>query len=303
MTERRYADPSALRQALTDRLRLLVRQRPGVQLADLQRQFAYDRLLGRVFVAEPEAWVVKGATALLARMSGSARHTVDIDLYRRVAGLAEAELALRAAASLDLGDFFRFELSPGRQVAQGRATLRIPVIAYLGATEFARFHVDLVTDLVMTGEPDAVDALVPFEIPGIDPVRYRAYPLADHVADKVCAFVEVHPRALGPAQPSTRYRDLADLALVAHTQTIAANDLRRALASEVRRRGLHMPPGLPSPEAAGWRAGYARVARDVPGLPERELDAAMATVRRFLDRVLDGTAAGTWDPRALTWSG
>jgi hypothetical protein len=26
-------------------------------------------------------------------------------------------------------------------------------------------------------------------------------------------------------------------------------------------------------------------------------------VRRFLDPVLDGTAAGTWDPRALTWSG
>jgi Nucleotidyl transferase AbiEii toxin, Type IV TA system len=303
MTDRRYGEPAALRQALTDQLRRLALARPGAQLADLQRQFAYDRLLARVFVAEPEAWVVKGATALLARMHGSARHTVDIDLYRRFAGLDEAELALRAAASLDLGDFFRFELSPGRQVAQGRATLRIPVIAYLGATEFARFHVDLVTDLLMTGEPDEVAALVPFEIPGIDPVRYRAYPLADHVADKVCAFLEVHPRALGPAQPSTRYRDLADLALIAHTQTIAADDLGRALASEVRRRGLQIPPELPSPGAAGWRAGYARVARDVPGLPERELEAALATVRRFLDRVLDGTAAGTWDPRALTWSG
>ena len=62
--------------------------------------------------------MVEGATALLARMHGSARHTVDIDLYRRFEGLDEAELALRAAASLDLGDFFRFELSPGRQVAQ-----------------------------------------------------------------------------------------------------------------------------------------------------------------------------------------
>jgi len=59
----------------------------------------------------------------------------------------------------------------------------------------------------MTGEPDEVAFLVPFEIPGIDPVRYRAYPLADHVADKACAFLEVHPRALGAAQPSTRYRD------------------------------------------------------------------------------------------------
>lgn len=303
MTERRYRDPAALRQALTDRLRRLVRGRPGAQLADLQRQFAYDRLLGRVFIAEPEAWVVKGATALLARMHGSARHTVDVDLYRRYAGLDEAEVALRAAASLDLGDFFRFELSPGRRIPQGRATLRVPVLVYLGATEFARFHVDLVTDLVMTGEPDEVAALVPFEIPGIDPVRYRAYPVADHVADKVCAFLEVQPRAFGPAQPSTRYRDLADLALIAHTQTIAADGLQRALASEVRRRGLELLPGLPSPEATGWRAGYARVARDVPELPERDLEAALATVRRFLDPALDGTAAGTWDPSDLTWSG
>jgi hypothetical protein len=45
------------------------------------------------------------------------------------------------------------------------------------------------------------------------------------------------------------------------------------------------------------------VARDVPGLPERDLEAALATVRLFLDPVLDGTAAGTWDPRDLTWSG
>lgn len=303
MTERRYPDPAALRQALTDRLRLLVRQRPGAQLADLQRQFAYDRLLSRIFVAEPEGWVLKGATALLARMQGSARHTIDVDLYRQSGGLADAEVALRAATSIDLGDFFRFEPSPGRRIASGSATLRIPVVAYLGATEFARFHVDLVTDLPMTGEPDEVGALVPFDIPGLDPVRYRAYPLADHVADKVCAFLEIHPRALGPAQPSTRYRDLADLALIAHTQTIAADGLRRALESEVRRRELQLPPGLPSPEADGWRAGYARVARDVPGLPERDLDGALATVRRFLDPVLDGTASGSWNPSGLTWSG
>ena len=73
MTEPRYGDPAALRQALTDQLRRLALARPGAQLADLQRQFAYDRLLGRVFVVEPEAWVVKGATALLARMHGSER--------------------------------------------------------------------------------------------------------------------------------------------------------------------------------------------------------------------------------------
>jgi hypothetical protein len=302
MTERRYADPAALRQAITDRLRQLARQRDGAQLADLLRQFAYDRLLSRIFASEPEAWVVKGATALLARLSGSARHTVDVDLYRRDGGLEEAESALRAAASIDLGDFFRFALSPGRRIAQGRATLRVPVIAYLGATEFDRFHVDLATGLAMTGEPDEVAPLVPFELPGIGSVRYSAFPIADHVADKVCAMLELHPRAAGPARASTRYRDLADLALIAHTQTVAASDLRHSLTSEARRRGLRMPGALAAPGAPGWRTGYARVARDVPGLPEHDLDAALATVRRFIDPVLDGTAAGDWNPSSVIWS-
>jgi hypothetical protein len=302
MSERRYADPAALRRAIADRLRQLAHERPGTQLTDLQRQFAYDRLLARVFGVEPEAWVLKGAAALLARLGGSARHTLDVDLYRPDAGLDEAEAALRAAASADIADFFRFALDPGRRIAEGRATLRIPVTAFLGATVFARFHVDLVAGIAMTGRPDEVPPLVPIELPGIARVRYRVYPIADHVADKVCALLEVHPRAGGPAQASTRFRDLADLVVIAHTQPVVAGPLRRALTSEARRRGLSLPTRLATPGAPGWRTGYARVARDVPGLGERDLDAAMATGRRFLDPVLDGTARGSWQTDRLDWA-
>ncbi len=302
MTDRHYSDPAALRQALTDRLRQLARDRPGAQLSDLQRQFAYDRLLARVFSAEPEAWVLKGATALLARLEGSARHTLDVDLYRRGARLDEAEVALRVAASADLSDYFRFTLEPGRRIAEGRATLRVPITAYLGATEFARFHVDLVSGVVMTGEPDDVSPLVPIDLPGIASVHYRAYPIVDHVADKVCALVELHPRAGRPAQASTRYRDLADLAVMTHTQSMGAAALRKALASESSRRGIELPTTFSAPDAAGWRTGYARVAKDVPGLAERDLEAALATVKQFLDPVLGGTASGSWRPDRQHWT-
>ena len=83
MTDTPYGDPGALRRALTDRLRRLARERGGSQLPDLQRQFAYDRLLFRVFVDDQDRWVLKGAAAMLARLQGHARHTVDIDLYHR----------------------------------------------------------------------------------------------------------------------------------------------------------------------------------------------------------------------------
>lgn len=302
MSAPRYADPGALRQAIADRLRGVARDRRGAQVSDLQRQFAYDRLLARLFRAEPEAWVLKGATALLARLHGSARHTLDIDLYRRGAALEEAEAALRAAASTDVGDYFRFTLEPGRRIAERRATLRVPVTAYLGATVFARFHVDLVSGVLMTGEPDDVSPLVPVELPGVVSVHYRAYPIVDHVADKVCALIEVHPRAGRPAQASTRYRDLADLAVIAHTQPVDAASLRTALASESGRRGIELPMALSAPAASGWRTGYSRVARDVPGLAERDFEAGLATVKRFLDPILGGTATGSWRQDRQEWT-
>ena len=72
----------AFRRALTDKLRDLA-TRSRWTLQQLQRQMAYDRLLERLYLVD-EGWIIKGATALLARDIG-VRGTVDIDLYREVA--------------------------------------------------------------------------------------------------------------------------------------------------------------------------------------------------------------------------
>jgi len=68
MSANPYGDPTAMRNAIADRLRPLARER-GVELSSLQRQFAYDRLLSRVFRSEPDRWVLKGATAMLASLT------------------------------------------------------------------------------------------------------------------------------------------------------------------------------------------------------------------------------------------
>jgi hypothetical protein len=66
-----------------------------------------DRPRQRRYLVD-EGWIIKGATALLARDIG-VRGTIDIDLYRDVAReIAEADL--RQAAALDIGDWFRFEI-------------------------------------------------------------------------------------------------------------------------------------------------------------------------------------------------
>ncbi len=48
-------------------------------MPQLRRQFAYARMLARVFLHYPERWVLKGATGPLARILGEARHSMDVD--------------------------------------------------------------------------------------------------------------------------------------------------------------------------------------------------------------------------------
>src|SRR5712692_9794679 len=102
--------------------------------------------------------------------------------------------------------------------------------------------------------------------------------------------------------PSTRYRDLADLALFAHSVNVDAEPLRNVLAAEASRRHLQLPVALPEPDGPGWRAGYARVAREAPNLVEKDLDAALVTVRSFLDPILSSTARGSWNYDAVQWT-
>ncbi len=289
----RYATPAAFRRALTDRLRMVAGD--GLwTLPQLQRQVTYDRLLERLYVVD-DSWIVKGATALLARGLG-VRGSLDIDVYRSAAReVAEADV--RRAAALDVGDWFRFEAGGGASIA-GNAT-RIPVTSVIGTTSWCEFHVDLVGgDIRMTGRPDDVAPLVRGAIPEVQQRGYRTYPLVDHVADKVAA---TYARYGAAAIPSTRYRDLVDLVSIVSGASVDASGQRAALESEFNRRGMTLPERFNVPDRRLWEPGYAAEAkRSLLGVG-RTLDSALAIVRAFIDPVLDGSAIGAWDSATATW--
>lgn len=297
MSEKRtYSSPAAFRRALTDRLRRKA-QTERWTLLQLQRQFAYDRLLERLYRVD-RGWIVKGATALLAR-DLSVRGTIDIDLYREVVS-DQAEEELREAVARDIGDWFHFEVGPRRSVADGGTAVRLPATAYIGGAQWAEFHIDLVgSDMRMTGEPEHVPPLAALTMPDVEQHGYRAYPLEDHIADKVAATFERYGSA---SQPSTRYRDLVDLVAIVTAASVPAGSQVKALRSEARRRGLALPTRFAVPDRGLWQGGYAREARQslLPGA--QTLDEALAIVSPFLDPLLDGTAAGRWDPERREWN-
>jgi len=290
-----YASAQAFGAAITDRLKGLAAV-DGYSVSQLRRQLAYDRLLARLFSGDPQEWILKGGVSMIARLS-VARHTADVDLVA-LADTAEAALiALHQAAARYLGDFFSFRFEPPRLLVQGLEGLRIPTEARLGPRLFERFGVDLVTGAVITGRAEVAEPLLAFEVPGLIRPRYRLYPLVDSIADKVMAIAEVHH-----GRPSTRFRDLVDLVLIAHSHHVDADELTGALSSEGRRRGLPLMRELVVPELTLWRKGYATVANDVPGLTEKDLAEALALVKELVDPVLAGRVHGeTWTPRDLAW--
>jgi hypothetical protein len=291
----KYATPAAFRAALTAKLANLARDSKWT-VQQLRRQFAYDRLLERLYMLD-DGWVVKGAVALLARDLG-VRGSLDVDVYRAKAADA-AEADLREAAARDIEDWFRFEIGPRRVVSDDSKAVRFPVVAYIGQQEWERFHIDLVgSDLRMTGEPDEVPAIAQVDMPELQQKGYRAYPLADHIADKVAATYE---RYGASRQASTRYRDLVDLVAIARGASVDAERATASLRSEFERRSLALPSTFDVPDRALWEAGYVREAATSLLTDAATVDEALAVVRPLLDPLLQGTARGLWSREQSAW--
>ncbi|WP_182874729.1 nucleotidyl transferase AbiEii/AbiGii toxin family protein [Microbispora sp. H10670] len=289
-----YTSPHAFGTAITDRLRKTAGDSP-YSTTQRRRHFAYDRLLARLFGSNESGWIQ--GVALLTRLS-TARHSADVDVVARADSPEAGLSALCTAAETDLGDFFVFRFDRPRTLIQGVEGIRVGVEAWLGPRRFERFGVDLVTGGVITGEPEVSSPIFALDIPGLVRPAYRLYPLVDTIADKVMAMLEVHN-----GRPSTRFRDLVDLVLIARSRSLQAQALCTAFASEAHRRELFHEAELCVPDEAMWTAGYATVVADLPWMAERSLNEALVVAKALVDPVLAGRlTSGTWDPLTLTWN-
>lgn len=291
-----YRSAEALRAALTDRIAVAA-ETGGFTIGQLRRQFAYDRLLTRIFTTDKGNWILKGAGGLLARIPDHARHSLDVDLFHQGQIETGIEQLQQLGAADTFGDYFTFDITTKRPRASGAINVDLSVVAYLGEREFERFKIDLVVSSNMTATPETVDPINPVQVPGLPVTTYRVYPLVDHIADKHAAMLETHS-----GQESTRYRDLVDLVVIASSQRVDAAALRKALLSEYAHRRLVVPAEISLPSAK-WIAGYEQAAKMAPNVTRTSATEALALVAKMVNPVLAGREHGTWNPSTEAWDG
>jgi hypothetical protein len=296
-----YADGGAVQAAIKSAAQRDARAQT-VGVSDLIRQATFDRFLCRVFSEEPPKFVLKGGTGMLARVA-TGRATRDIDLSAGVVDLDAAIKDLIAAASVDLGDHFRFVFSSRTDQLQGdnqpdTRGARIGFDVYVGVSKRESLSIDVAVGHEPTGPLLRRGPANRLDLSRLQTFDYVLYPTVDQIADKLCATIATYGEK---AAPSSRVKDLVDLVTIALTEYVDGSQLKVAIVTECMRRNLEVPLkfGIPT----GWATRYSRLARRVEPLADfHEVNDAEMRVAEMLDPVLSQSVnSGTWDPAAGKW--
>lgn len=306
-----YGDWRSLEQAIKDAAKNAARQAgPGISAASVHaqiRQARFDRFLSRVFAeGEQSEWLLKGGMSMLARVPRS-RTTKDVDLAAlHASDLADAERALSALVAANLGDHLTFRLirsvPTGLGENQPGVATRRCVFACLDVdygTQIDTVVVDLVVGPPPVGCPEVVEPANRLHLrrPLIT-FPYRLYPVADQIAEKVCATMDTQYPG---GKPSTRVKDLVDLVVIVHTQTVRFDEFQAAIDSKRRLSGIAPFDHFDVPTE--WGRTYPATAKGVPVAESFSAHTAAEIVACFVDPALGKSSnLAVWDPHVLAWT-
>lgn len=264
--------------------------------------FYFHRFLCRVFSDGGNGFVLKGGQSMLARTI-DARYTRDIDLLSKDGDPNAAIAQLRRLASIDLGDFVRFQFEDSRPIKledEYRSGANVSFSAWIGRKMVQTVSIDLVVDLV---DGISTERIVPkdrIEVEGVETFDYVVYGVEDALADKLLGIVEEFD-----GRPSSRVKDLVDILVYASTCTVDAAELSKRVHRESSLRKVKLPGTFAVP--AMWHENYRLAFRKLVGqtgvdVKLQDMQAAEELAARLFDPALsDGDLAATWSPGALYW--
>jgi hypothetical protein len=280
-------------------LRKLAResQRPVDEMMQLYVLEAFlDRLASSRFA---EQLVLKGRVLLAA--FGERRATRDVDLQAQaVESDVDAVLAMAceiATVAIDDGVMFETEMASAEQIRDEEiyAGVRVTMTARLASAR-QHFHIDLNVGDPISPAPKQVR--VPRLLGG--EMFLRGYPLAMVHAEKIVT-------AVVRGTVNTRWRDFADIHMLARRHAIDGTELIRSSRQVSEHRQVQLVP------LAGVLAGYGQIGQQrwaawrrrqrlEDRLPEQFGDVVVAVID-FADPAITGVADGrSWNPVVGAWS-
>ena len=241
-------------------------------------------VLERAADANAPRFIVKGGVALELRLRDRARATKDIDivLRDRTGDLADA---LEQAVTGEAYQGFSFRRKSQPLVLDNDAVNIEFGVTYRGQP-WTSVSVDIARAEAGESDVEWVDAIALTDVFGVTgPTQLPCLPLRFHVAQKLHGMT-LPPR---PGKQNERFRDLVDLLLM---ETMIRHDhasLREACELVFRSRNTHAwPPDL-DVLPVHWTKPFAVLAEELE-LPETDLDAALISVRGFVQRILDASS-------------
>jgi len=280
--------------ASNDRLRSVNDQiraasaKQGIEANRLRRSVVFQRFLARI---DGYGLVLKGGYCLEVRLPGAARATKDVDLVGRLALTEDSEDLLDLVEDMlvseppDDGFSFRaVRARPMRAEMAGARAWRLTLTAYLERTFFETITVDLVgqSDEV-AGATERLVVPAPLLLDGVDEVTVEAVDVYQHAAEKFHAYSRIYAQS----RPSSRVKDLVDLALLADLLADPARLKTRLIAVYAARDSALPPDRLPKPPAE-WERPYAAMAGDL-SLQAASVDAAFALATQLFALAMAST--------------
>ncbi|MFF0270006.1 nucleotidyl transferase AbiEii/AbiGii toxin family protein [Kribbella sp. NPDC004536] len=239
---------------------------------------------------EQSEWLLKGGMSMLARVPRS-RTTKDMDLAAQHAtNLTEAEKALTELVDIDLGDHLTFRLIRSTPTGLGDNQPGVATRRYVFAcldfdhdTQIDTVVVDVVVGPPPIGQPEVIEPANRLHLRRpLVTHPYRLYPVADQIADKVCATMDTNYPG---GKRSGRVKDLGDLVVLAHTQKVDLHELHIAIAAKQNLSNIDPFGHFNIP--ADLTRTYPNTAKGVPAAESFTARTAAQLVATFIDPALE----------------
>lgn len=284
----RYATATAFRGALEQRLANTAANE-RTDLGRLRRRAVFERILARLTEPQERRWILKGGVALEIRLGNRARATKDLDLalVEHDTETHDVRDLLIEGLSIDVGDYFTFQVGPPREIAPdqaGRPGWRFSVTANLAGRRFQEVRVEVVARTDELTNTEILEVPTAFQFADLPSVAVETVDRRQHFGEKLHALT----RSYGD-RPNTRVKDLPDLLILISDGLKPTRELVEVVEHIFTVRGTHpMPTSIPDLPPA-WARQYRDYALELD-LDASDIDVAHGRLDDYWRKALQDAA-------------